>query len=153
MDVGLVCKWAPHYVTFDTLYIHTYPLNRGYQKTTTKLCIKNIYFWYSFNYTCLTEKKPFISGLFSLLHGGGTFDEFDYCLKFEAFLFIVVFFWYFRPLGFFCPSVSAGVQRGGGGALDYCFVWTYNNYSISIRTRIWMIGAECVLSTWYLNDS
>lgn len=64
MDVGLVCKWAPHYVTFDTLYIHTYPLNRGYQKTTSKLCIKNIYFWYSFNYTCLTEKKPFISGLF-----------------------------------------------------------------------------------------
>lgn len=35
-------------------------------------------------------------------------------LFFEAFLFIVVFFWYFRPLGFFCPSVSAGVQRGGG---------------------------------------
>lgn len=37
-------------------------------------------------------------------------------------------------------------------ALVHLIIVVYN-YSITIRTWLWTIGAECVLSTWYLNDS
>lgn len=95
--------------------IHTYiSFKSRLSKNHVKIMHKEHLFLVFIQLHVFNRKNPFISGLFSLLHGGGIFDEFDYCLKFEAFLFIVVFFWYFRPLGFFCPSVSAGVQRGGG---------------------------------------